>query len=223
MKGVIPFRGVKMPSIRKTLHQWYESEELTVRLSGPQQTELALALMKCEYAEEKLAGILLFHEILIPARLLPWKDTLPHFVALYQNAYIFDWNVCDWFCVKVLSALIDREGQACAEAIASWHDVENLWQARSSLVAFINHTGERIYFPLLLRSASTLIQREERFAKTAVGWVLRDVSLYDRSLVKEFIRTFAGSFSRESLRNITKHFPEPEQTEHRALLKSGRG
>ena len=51
------------------------------------------------------------------------------------------WNVCDWFCVKVLGSLVEMEGEACARAIAGWRRAENLWQRRAAGVAFVNLVG----------------------------------------------------------------------------------
>jgi 3-methyladenine DNA glycosylase AlkD len=64
-----------------------------------------------------------------------------------------------------------------------------------------------------------LIRREERFAKTAVGWVLRDLSKHDSAVVKDFVDQNLRYFSAESLRNALKYSPE---TARLGALKSMR-
>jgi 3-methyladenine DNA glycosylase AlkD len=212
MKHVIPFRGVKMPAIRSVLHRWYEADVLATGLSLPQQKELALNLFEGEFTEDKLAGILFLQEILLPAGALHCREDLPRFSTLFSENWIYDWNVCDWFCVKVLGPLIRLEGEACAAAISMWHQAENLWQARCSVVAFVPESANRAHYPLIEESCRVLIRREERFAKTAVGWILRDISKYDEPLVKAFVENNLAHFSLESLRNATKYMAKPGRT-----------
>jgi 3-methyladenine DNA glycosylase AlkD len=212
MKHVIPFRGVKMPVIRSVLHRWYKAERLATTLSLPQQKELALKLFQGGFTEDKLAGILFLQEILLPAGAIDCREDLPRFSALFTENWIYDWNVCDWFCVKVLGPLIRAEGDACAAAISVWHQAENLWQARCSVVAFVPEASNPAYYPLVEASCRVLIRREERFAKTAVGWILREIANHDEPLVKAFLDNNLGHFSLESLRNATKYLAKPEQT-----------
>jgi len=222
MKHVIPFRGVKMPVVRSVLHSWYQTEELATSLSLPQQKELALRLFREEFTEDKLAGILFLQEILLPIGAIQCQDDLPGFAALFSDRWIYDWNVCDWFCVKVLGPLIGQEGEACAAAIAAWRQAENLWQARCSVVAFVPEASNRDYYPLIEESCAVLIRRDERFAKTAVGWILRDISKHDEPRLKAFVENNLGHFSLESLRNATKYLAKDEQTAYIQRFKSVR-
>lgn len=109
LKHVIPFRGVKMADTRRTLHEWLTAEEIAARLSLEAQVEVALELLRQEHAEDKLAGILMLQEALLPAGALDWRRDLPRFATLFENGYIFDWNTCDWFCVKVLGPIVRNE------------------------------------------------------------------------------------------------------------------
>jgi 3-methyladenine DNA glycosylase AlkD len=58
-----------------------------------------------------------------------------------------------------------------------------LWQSRASLVAFVPVAGKRDYYPLIETRRQYMIKRDERFAKTSVGWILRDISKYDQAFV----------------------------------------
>ncbi len=84
------------------MHAWFEEEQWGERLSVRQQKNVALMLLEENHTEDKLAGVLFLQEILLPAGALDWRSDLPRFARLFDQRYIRDWNVCDWFCVKVL-------------------------------------------------------------------------------------------------------------------------
>lgn len=205
MKDVIPFRGVGIPVIREVIAEWRVDEGLDAR-APREQFDVALELIREPIAEDKLAGVLYLQNYLIEE--IAWKEALPKYAALFDDGHIFDWNLCDWFCVRVLGPTIATHGTGAARAIAAWREAENLWRARSSLVAFVNLVRDERWHSLIERSAATLIEREERFAKTAVGWVLRDLSKHEPQLVTRFIERHRSSFSNEALRNATKHLGE---------------
>ena len=123
--------------------------------------------------------------------------------------------MCDWFCVRVLGPMIKENGMPCAKAISRWNNSKNLWQARASVVAFANYTKHPEYKMLMLGSCSKLIRREERFAKTAVGWILRELSKTDKKAVMAFIEKHARYFSKESLENGIKKLSLSEKEELR--------
>ena len=52
----------------------------------------------------------------------------------------------------------------------------------------------------MLGSCSKLIRREERFAKTAVGWILRELSKTDKKAVVAFIEKYAQIFFKGKFR-----------------------
>lgn len=208
MRQAIPFRGVKMADIRSVVHAWIEAEGFQEALSPDEQVDMALSLFHESYAEDKLAGILYLQEALLPAGALDWRRDLPRFARLFDEGHIADWNTCDWFCVKVLGPLAQREGQECAYAIAEWHHADNLWRHRASGVAFVNlaKMGEG-NFPgfvdMLLEVCATLVRREERFAQTGAGWILRELSLAEPERVRVFVEAHQDELSKEALDRAT--------------------
>ena len=212
LKQAIPFRGVKMGDIRSALHDWLAADRIGERLTAEEQVTLALSLLRQEYADDKLAGILYLQEELLPAGALDWPRDLPRFAALFQDGYIFDWNTCDWFCVKVLGPLVERYGEPCARGLAEWRQADNLWQRRAAGVAFVNLAkhGDR-NFPgfvdLLLDICAVTVQSPERFAQTGTGWVLRELSLADQARVLNFVEEYYDCFSREGLRYALEKMP----------------
>lgn len=211
MKGVIPFRGVGIPKNRELLALWRKENGID-RWPLEKQLELALSFFYEPAAEDKLAGILYLQCYLYNQ--FSWEGMLDRYEDIYAKALIFDWNICDWFCVRVLGPTIKKYGRPCAEVIASWKKSGNLWQARSSVVAFVKLPSENEYYPLIGDACAVLIKREERFAKTTVGWILRDISKHDRCFVKTFIQDNAAYFTKESLGNALKYFEKYERDEH---------
>ena len=147
-----------------------------------------------------------------------WKILVPKFAQLFKRGYIYDWNVCDWFCVRVLGPMIKENGMPCAKAIAQWRSSKNVWQARASVVAFVNLAKIREFTPLILRSCAILIKREERFAKTAVGWILRELSKSDKNIVIGFIEKSQKWFTKESMDNAIKKLTSSEKHRLRSAV-----
>ena len=227
LRGAASFRGVKMGDVRAALHTWFEEEELGKLLSVEQQKDLALMLLEEDHAEDKLAGVLFLQEILLPEGALDWRSDLPRFARLFDEGYICDWSICDWFCVKVLGPLVEQQGEACARAISEWRGTQSVWQRRASVVAFANLAKEGDqYFPgftgMVLDNCSHLLESQERFAQTGVGWILRELSCSDQGRVVGFVEANLGRFSREALRNVTKYLPpEVKECLLQAHLPSG--
>ncbi len=203
LKGVIRFRGVGIPKNRELLTTWRERHGIdTWPLEN--QLELALRFFSQPVAEDKLAGILFIQNFLYDK--LPWRTLLRRYSEVYEKGWIFDWNTCDWFCVRVLGPTIEEVGDECARAVASWSRAANLWQARSSVVSFVNLAAEEAYRPYIEEACAVLLGRDERFAKTAVGWILREISKHDGAFVISFVDRHLNLFSKESLGNALKYF-----------------
>jgi 3-methyladenine DNA glycosylase AlkD len=220
VKQSAPFLGVKMADIRHLVHQWHK-ENIAGNLDLGGQVDLAFELFEGDYTEEKLAGTLFLQEILLPTEAIKCDNDLVRLGKLFIKGSIYDWNVCDWFCIKVLGPLIKQEGEICAIGISNWKTAQNLWQARASLVAFVPIAENTKYYGLIESACRTVIRRDERFAKTAVGWILRDISKHDQYFVERVLTENINHFSTESLRNATKYFTEEEKKVYLQLLKGG--
>ena len=167
-----------------------------------------------DHTEDKLAGVLFLQEILLPEGALDWRSELPRFARLFDQGYIRDWNVCDWFCVKVLGPLVKHQGEACARAISEWREADSVWQRRASVVAFVNLAKEGDgnfvgFTEMVLANCDQLLGSQERFAQTGVGWILRELGRSDEGRVLGFVEAHLDRFSREALKNATKYL-QPE-------------
>jgi 3-methyladenine DNA glycosylase AlkD len=217
LRNTIEFRGVNLVNIREELHKWYKSEKIDT-LDDTQRLELAINFFNVNYTEDKLTGILFLQDYLY--KNIDWKILVPKFEKLFTDNLIYDWNVCDWFCVRVLGPMIKENGMNCTKAISKWRNSKNVWQARASLIAFVGLTKEVKYRKIILDSCGNLIKREERFAKTAVGWILRVLSKFDKKVVVSFLEDKIKYFSVESLSNTTKYFSTIEKKKYFLIMKS---
>ena len=221
LKQVLPFRGVKMALIRKSVHTWHQERLVT----ADNQLEHALALLYQEHAEDKLAGILVLQEILLET--LQWQHDLAKLAAAFAEGAIQDWNTCDWLCVKVLGPLAQLRGEPCARAIAAWHQADTLWQRRAAGVAFVNlapHGDANFvgFTDMLLTVCASNVRDPERFAQTGTGWVLRALWLAEPARVEAFIRAHLLFFSSEGLRYATEKMPLAEKRYWRTQRQAAR-
>lgn len=214
LKGAVPFRGVPMAAIRKAVHGWWRADGPS-SLETSAQKALALSLFEGRYCEDKLAGTLVLQELLLEH--LGLRDVV-ELGALFERGLIYDWNTCDWFCVKVLGNLVARElpARSLAEAITSWREADSLWQRRAANVAFVNlaKRGDQ-NFPgftrLMLETCAVTVRCPERFAQTGVGWLLRELATAERDAVLAFTTQNLGAMSREGVRYVVERMPKTVQ------------
>jgi 3-methyladenine DNA glycosylase AlkD len=221
LKGQAAFRGVPMADVRRSIKAWHA--DYGAALKPDQLRAFADLLIRQRHTEDKLAGILLIQEILVPAGIVTTAD-LPRFATYFDEGHLGDWNVVDWFCVKALNALVTRYGPEAGPMILSWSKAEVLWRARASVVTFANVSSKAssVYPGLpegILAATEDLIGRPERFAKTGVGWVLAGLGAHRPDEVEQFILRRLSDFSLESLRNACSNL-RPEVGER--LLKAFR-
>ena len=178
MKHTIQFYGTPMGDIRTNLHEWWNTNEqdeqqnqlkkkasttstrdssnnksLQHVLQLQQLPTLSWELFRQPIAEQKLCGILILQELVLPEKdilLLDPKRDLPIIATLFDEKHINDWNTTDWLCVKVLGPWIVQQPDIIAtpnnsyyetaKQIASWVDdpMASLWRQRASLVSFVN-------------------------------------------------------------------------------------
>src|SRR5215210_677339 len=134
LKGTTEFRGVPMAGIRKIAHALWHEHDLA-QWPRARRVDLALTFLAQRYAEEKLAGILVLAERLLPE--LRAED-ISILAKPFERGHIDDWSTCDWYCVKVLARLLGRvdDRHAAAEEIAAWRHADNLWQRRAAAVSW---------------------------------------------------------------------------------------
>lgn len=229
LKGAIHYRGLRTPLVRKLLTKWLrEEEQRKVRLRLETLKGLAFELLEQPYAEDKFAGILLLEEEVLPRHSLDEKD-FENFERLFQKAYLADWSSVDGFAIRVLSKIVqsyfDGEHKDIAKRLQQWAAQDNLWQARAAAVSLVRHAkkGEK-NFPgftaLALDICNTLVRRPERFAQTAAGWLLRELSLADQRKAVSFIKKHVARMSSEGVRYATEKLSPELRAEMQELRKA---
>jgi 3-methyladenine DNA glycosylase AlkD len=203
LKGEIRFVGTSLPEIRKLLKEKIMNEGLD-QLPMNQQVGLVNGLMRSDLAEHKLAAILYLQ--------LCWlgKQKNAFLISLvsdwFTDRYIYDWNTTDWLSVKVLAPLLDSGDEQVIWTLKKWNHDPYLWLARASLVPFALSSRIEKHTRSIERFSDILIRREERFAKTAVGWVLREYSKIDEEFVLDFLSKHVKYTTWEVKRNALKYY-----------------
>jgi 3-methyladenine DNA glycosylase AlkD len=203
LKGEIRFVGTSLPEIRKLLKEKNMSEGLD-QLPMNQQVGMVNGLMRSDLAEHKRTAILFIQ--------LYWlgKQKNAFLLSLvsdwFTDRHIYDWNTTDWLCQKVLAPLLDSGDEQVVRTLRKWNQDSYLWKARASLVPFAlsNRIGE--HAKIIERFSDILIRREERFAKTAVGWVMREFSKVDEEFVLDFLNRHVKHTTWEVKRNALKYY-----------------
>ena len=129
LKKLIPFIGVGIPDIRKILIEWQKGNAGEIDYPG-----LADDLIRQEIAEYKLAGILTYQ--LFVMEKTENHIVLDHVEEIFDQKNIYDWNTCDWLCIRVLKPIIDSGTRHDMVRIRAWHERDYLWHARAALVPF---------------------------------------------------------------------------------------
>jgi 3-methyladenine DNA glycosylase AlkD len=211
LRNAIEFRGVKMAAIRSAVRSWLDRHGLVPDSDGTK--DLAYRLIEETPAEDKLAGILLLAEWLLPAGSLDCGADVHRLARLFDEGHIADWNTCDWLCVKVLGPLALANGEACAAALADWHTAAGVWRSRAAAVAFVNllpAAEEPIpgLRRLVLGVCRANVRRRERFSQTGVGWTVRELSRGDPASAAAFVEEHLPLMSREAIRSATAKLPD---------------
>lgn len=201
VKHDIKSLGVGIPEIREIV-QSTEKDILLTHKSISFQIQVLNELMEQVYTESKLASIIYLQ--------LYWKNAesgliLKLISEWFENKWISDWNVCDWLCVRLISPLIDKDAENIIEELTIWNKSSYLWKARASLVPFAESKNISRHSKTILSFSEFLIKREERFCKTAVGWVMRQYSKTDSELVTSFLDKHEEWLTKEVIDNATKY------------------
>ncbi len=203
LKGAIPFMGLALFDIHQVIGEFEEKERWS-HLPMNRQVNLVYGLMRGEYAEEKLAAIMFIQ--------LFWlKRERPVFIMRlvsdwFDERYIFDWHTTDWLSVRILTPLLDRGDPEVMAHLVRWNKNPYLWKARASLVPFALARTRASHQPVIRRFADVLIRRDEPYAKTAVGWVMRECSRDSLDFVLGFLSQHVKYTSSEVKRNALKHY-----------------
>jgi 3-methyladenine DNA glycosylase AlkD len=220
LRGAAKFRGVPMAKVRSCTQRWWAEHELADHPASVGK-RIAIALLEQPMTEDKLAGVVVLHELIGDS--LRATD-VPTFARLFARGHLADWNIVDWFSTKVLARLLATAPQKAetAHALAQWRTAETVWQRRASCIAFAKLAPEgETALPgicdLVFKICGTVVWSPERFDQTAVGWVLRELSRAEPARVETFFRRYALLMSKECARYAVAKLPAEKRLELLAL------
>lgn len=208
LKGTAAFRGVTMQQVRAEVRAWVAQGAGPAE--PPAQVEAALALLAEPLTEDKLAGVLLLTEHVLPTGAISSAVLLPRLAEVFDAGHLADWNSVDWLSVKALAGWLGREGPPCASRLVGWADAPVLWRRRAAAVAFVPlapHAPR--HFPgfadALIEICTQNVQDPARFSQTSVGWALRELSKAAPDRVEAFLARWEAQMSAEARKAARKH------------------
>ena len=106
----------------------------------------------------------------------------------------------------MLTPIVDSGDEKVIWTLKRWNRDPYLWKARASLVPFAGSKYIGDHSKSIEHFSDILIRREERFAKTAVGWILREYSKVDEEFVHDFLSRHVKHTTWEVKRNALKYY-----------------
>lgn len=201
-------------SVRRCVLRWWDDHGLGAHPASVGK-RIAVALLEQPSVPSKLAGIVLFHELL--ADHLRTSDLLA-FQRLFTARRLREVSIVDAFAVKVLGTMLHRvRGRAeVARGLASWRAADSVWQRRAACVAFTalapqGDTSLPNLAQLVFGLCSSILWSTDRLDQTAVAWLLRELSRAEPTRVEAFVRRHARFMSRECARQAIERLPASRQ------------
>ena len=190
------FLGVPMAQVRSIAREWYREVD-----SGD-PVGLCIQLGGHPISEMKLSGIAIMEHELIPEGRMD-VNYLPNVREALAAGSYDDWNTCDWLCVKVIGKVVTGATRQQHDDVLEWTSSDVLWEKRAGLVGFVNLLSHSEPSPgfdgAFLSAASNVVVDDRRFAQTAVGWTLRELSHRAPDRVAAFLAEHSTLMSAEGL------------------------
>jgi 3-methyladenine DNA glycosylase AlkD len=188
---------------KATVHRWWDDHGLAAHPAAVGK-RIALALIEQRGAEDKLAGVVVLHELL--GDQLRTAD-LASFERLFAQSHLEDGAIVDAFGVQVLGTLLLRvRGRGdVARVLVTWRNADSPWQRRAAcaaLTALAPHGDGALpgLAQLIFQVCASIVWSPDRIDQTAVGWLLRELSRGEPTRVEAFVRRHARFMSRECVR-----------------------
>lgn len=211
LKGAGTFHGVPMARVRAIVRAWWIDQGLDIHPASVGK-RVAIALLEQAMVEEKLAGILVLQDLLGSHLRTP---DLQEFARLFAAGHLAEWNVVDWFVMKVLVTMLERpQGRReLMRALVQWRGAETMWQRRAACLAFVKLApqGDPVVTDHVLSICATVVWSIERCDQTAVGAVLSQLSRAEPDRVEAFLIKHALLMSKESIKLAVAKLPQPKR------------
>ncbi len=203
MKSAIPFRGVRLPDVRRLTRSALRDDPV---LSQEDLVATVTALWDdASYREERYAALAVLH---LPKH-RRWRDLT--LLPLYEHWVVTGrwWDLVDDLCTHALRELLITHPVEVAPLIRRWAHDDDLWRRRAALVCQVGAKDAADAELLSDVIASALSPpdelRHDFFVRKGIGWALRDYARTDPEWVRDFVQTHREQLSPLSIREATKH------------------
>lgn len=204
LKWVVKFYWLKASQINEIFKNLYKEIKL---LDISEQKKLAFNLFDSEYFEDKSFWILILNKLV---KKYLNADFLNDLKKNFEKN-IYDWANCDVLSSKVNTNIILKDSNAI-NIIVSRKNSKYMRVQRSACISFVRLWKTWLYNNEIISICSETIKNPERFVQLWTGWVLRELSIANLSIVEIFIKNNYKYFSREWLRYaIEKMHPEKKK------------
>jgi Predicted DNA alkylation repair enzyme len=185
------FLGIMVPVIRKL------SREHT-----PISVDEAFALLQSKWHEARILALMILVRKYERGDEGMRADIYRRYLA--NTKRVNNWDLVDVSAHLIVGVHLRERDRAPLDALAR---SESLWERRIAVIStfdFIRHDD----FDDTLRIAEMLIGDRHDLIHKASGWMLREVGKRNQPVLERFLRKYAPSMPRTTLRYAIERFPE---------------
>jgi len=183
--------GVKSGEVEKIAGKYYRKIK---NLSKQEIFNLCEKLFSSKYMEEAFIASIWCQKLKNSFT----KDDFNLFEK-WIDKYIDNWAVCDGFCSRDISILIEKY-PICTENLKKWAKSENKWLRRASAVSLVNPAKKGKFQKEVFEVCEILLMDKEDMVQKGYGWLLKSASKSNENKVFEYILARKDKMPRTSLR-----------------------
>jgi 3-methyladenine DNA glycosylase AlkD len=198
------YRGLKHPKI---IDIFQEHKPLIRLIPYEDLKPVAYNLITQDFGEDKFLGFLIFEHIFSAFTI---DDVIKYHEALFDEGYIKSVSAADDYCERFVHKWLDLS-QEHKKYIVRWKDGTHVWRRRVSCIGLLNHAryGDRSppnfagFYDMCLGICETMIKSSEKYHQNAVGLLLRELFVANKSGTHAFIEKNMESLTIECMRAAT--------------------
>jgi 3-methyladenine DNA glycosylase AlkD len=188
------FLGLRVPTLRSLVKKYRDLDYTD-----------ALKLLKSEWHEERLLGVLLL--VSSYDRGDARQKERIHREYIKNAKRINNWDLVDSSAPQIVGAHLTPANVGLLVKLAK---SKNLWERRIAIIATQHFIRKKEFRPTLT-IAEVLLEDPEDLIHKAVGWMLREVGNRDRDVLDSFLSRRYSHMPRTMLRYAIERHPEEER------------
>ena len=198
MKSAMPYRGVRLPEVRRLCRPLFVAHPM----HGRDDWEHAVRLLwdGAAYREERYAATeLTGHRLYRSHQDLAALPVYEHMIV--TGAW---WDHVDVLAADRIGPILRAFPAQMAGVLRTWAVGDDLWRRRTSIIAQLGSTTDTDV-ALLGDCVVANLDHRDFFVRKAIGWALRQYARTDPDWVRTFVTSHADRMSPLSRREATKH------------------